>query len=148
MSDKGSNRDPEEFLKDREELEYVAENIYEVDHKGIMLNGLIATLGSGLGSLSTYVIGDVSVSLAGLTFIATFTPLFALKVLAEYAKQRAVKEGQIDAYMRGVRESNKLNIVEVSTPHGLWLNLYYILNQACYSRSSLFDGHPSPSYYL
>ncbi|MDY6788849.1 MAG: hypothetical protein SVV03_02690 [Candidatus Nanohaloarchaea archaeon] len=138
---------PEDHIDKREKLEKIAENIYEVDYLGIALNGALAALGSGTGSISAHVITGIPVSDTFLLFFTTFTPLFTIKVLGEYAKQRAVKEGQVDAYIKGVKDSDNVSFNIRSGTGGPWLHLYFICNSASYTRSSLFDGKVKPTFF-
>ncbi|MFB6115455.1 MAG: hypothetical protein ABEK04_04110 [Candidatus Nanohalobium sp.] len=131
----------------REKLEKIAENIYEVDYLGITLNGVLAALGSGTGSISAHIITGISLSESLLLFFTTFTPLFAIKVLGEYAKQRAVKEGQVDAYIKGVKDSDKVSFSLNSISGGPWLHLYFLCNSASFTRSSLFDNQIKPTFF-
>lgn len=137
----------EEHFGEREKLEKIAENIYEVDYLGILLNGALAALGSGTGSISAHVISGIPTSDALLLFFTTFTPLFAVKVIGEYAKQRAVKEGQVDAYIKGVKDSDNVSFNVSSGTGGPWLHLYFLCNSASYTRSSLFDHQVKPAFF-
>lgn len=138
---------PEDRIDKREKLEKIAENIYEVDYLGIILNGLLAAVGSGTGSLSAHIVTGLSTPESVLLFFTTFTPLFAIKVVGEYAKQRAVKEGQVDAYIKGVKDSGDVSFSVKPGLGGFWLNLYFLCNSASYARSALFDGQVRPTSF-
>lgn len=128
-----------DVVSEREELERVADNIYDIDYPGIVLNAALAALGGLLASITGVTVGDASQFEAAMLFVTSFTPMFTVKVVAEYAKQRAVKEGQVKAWMQGVRESDKVRINVSPSDFGVWINVYRLCNSASLVRHGVFD---------
>jgi len=111
----------------------IAEDLYEVDRVGIAVNGFIAALASAANSLMLKVASGASNTTALMAFGIGTTLFAGVKVGAEYAKARAVREGQVTAFRQGYNrgETSYMEILFA------WKAMFafVVLDSSCYVHS-------------
>lgn len=81
-----------------------AEDRYDIDYFGVILNGIISTITSAIAGLGVKITTNVSMELAMIVMLVSFLPQFLVKVVVELEKQRVNKKAQEKAYIMGRRD--------------------------------------------
>lgn len=109
-----------------------ASKIYQIDRKGIVLQGMLSFFSSGTSTAFVATVVDSTPSTLAIVGIAVFMFQFTPKVLAEWIKEREATIREREAYRRAKR--NKLQ----KKWGAFLLSLSYILE----SMSYLNTGEP------
>jgi len=129
----GDNVRAETQEADTDEPDEIAEELYEVDKVGIAVNGFIAALASAANSLMLKLASGASNTTALMAFGIGTTLFAGVKVGAEYAKARAVREGQVTAFRQGYNrgETSYMDILLA------WKSMFMfvLLDSSCYVHS-------------
>lgn len=120
----------EAFVK-TQDFEDIADELFEVDRTGILLQGVMSLMVASVASISSYLATGIDPFAIILVFIVTFLPNFGLKVLAEYIKKRSLVKGLQRGYKEG-RKDGLLDDVQVSNFYK-WLKVYLALDSACFT---------------
>lgn len=119
-------------LEKNRELENIANELFSVDKKGVLLQGLASVVIAGTSTLIADIIGGVDPKIAFMIFFAVFIPNFGLKVIAEYIKRRALVKGLKKGYKKGRKDSL---ISEVDyTSLVKWARVYRMIESTTFSR--------------
>lgn len=103
-----------------------ASKIYEVDKKGIVLQGMLSFFSSGTSTAFVATVVKTNPSTLAIIGIAVFMFQFAPKVLAEWIKEREATMRERDAFRRAKRNTTSLKF------HGFLLSLSYVLESMSY----------------
>lgn len=117
-------------LDKNKDFERIAEELFEVDRTGIIIQGVMSLLVASVASLGSHVIGSVDPMTAVLVFLVTFLPNFGLKVIAEYIKKRSLVKGLQRGYKEG-RKDSLLSDTQVVDFYK-WARLYLTLESATF----------------
>ncbi len=108
----------------------IADDMYNVDYHGVIVQGILSFLAASVASVSTYLVTNTGVWVALLVFMATFVPNISIKVLAEYLKKRALVQGLREGYREGREDIHLLNTGAFFS----YLRWYRLLNSASFIR--------------
>lgn len=122
--------DDEAFMK-TQDFEDIADELFEVDRTGIMLQGLMSFMVASVASIGSYLITGIDPFAVIMVFMITFLPNFGLKVLAEYIKKRSLVKGLQRGYTAG-RKDGLLEDTRV-TDFYKWLRVYLALDSATFT---------------
>lgn len=125
-----SFKDDEAFMK-TQDFEDIAEELFEVDRTGIIIQGIMSVLVALIASIGSYFTTDLQPVALVFVFLVTFLPNFGLKVLAEYIKKRSLVKGLQRGYKEG-RKDGLLDDVQVDNFYK-WLKVYLALDSACFT---------------
>lgn len=119
------------FDRDKEYRE-IADRMYNIDYKGLLVQGFMSFVAGMIASFLTYVTSGLTGYTLVAVFAATFLPNLGLKVTAEYIKKRALIQGLKEGYKEGRKDSD----INDSTMSRLitWANIYNVLNSASFVR--------------
>lgn len=123
----------DEALEQSERLDRIASELFEVDKKGIALQGALSLFVASAASISSYFAASLDPVIVLLVFAATFLPNFGVKVIAEYIKKRALVEGMKQGYVEGRKDSALSD--SAYTQMAGWIKVYNALNSATMWRS-------------
>lgn len=118
-------------LERNKDFERIAEELFEVDRTGIVLQGAMSLLVASVASIGSYIVTDLDPVASLLVFFITFLPNFGLKVLAEYIKKRSLVQGLQRGYKKG-RKDSLLSDSEMTDIYR-WAKVYLTLDSACFS---------------
>jgi len=126
-----NQKDFEDVALDKDkDFEKIAEELFEVDRAGIIIQGAMSFLVASVASIGAHIAAGVSPSASVIVFLITFIPNFGLKVLAEYIKKRSLVKGLQRGYKQG-RKDSLLDDTKV-TDFYKWARLYLTLESATF----------------
>jgi len=125
------NEFEDEALNRNKDFERIAEELFEIDRTGIILQGGMSFVVASVASTGSYIITELDPAAALLVFLITFLPNFGLKVLAEYIKKRSLVEGLQRGYTKG-RKDSLLSDSDMTDIYR-WAKVYLTLDSACFS---------------
>lgn len=120
----------DDALMKTQDFEKVADELFEVDRTGIIIQGVMSLMVALIASIGSHLTTDLQPIAVVLVFFVTFLPNFGLKVLAEYIKKRSLVKGLQRGYTEG-RKDGLLGDVQI---HNFfkWMRVYLALDSACY----------------
>lgn len=121
----------DEALMKTQDFEDIAEELFEVDRTGIIIQGVMSLMVALIASIGSYFTTDLQTVAVVFVFLITFLPNFGLKVLAEYIKKRSLVRGLQRGYTEG-RKDGLLDDVQVADFYK-WLKVYLALDSACFT---------------
>ena len=115
----------DDALMRTQDFEKVADELFEVDRTGIIIQGVMSLMVALIASIGSHLTTDLQPIAVVLVFFVTFLPNFGLKVLAEYIKKRSLVKGLQRGYTEG-RKDGLLDDVQIS-------KVYLALDSACFT---------------
>ena len=121
----------DDALMRTQDFEKVADELFEVDRTGIIIQGVMSLMVALIASIGSHLTTDLQPIAVVLVFFVTFLPNFGLKVLAEYIKKRSLVKGLQRGYTEG-RKDGLLDDVQISN-FFRWMKVYLALDSACFT---------------
>ena len=121
----------DEALMKTQDFEKIADELFEVDRTGIIIQGVMSLMVALIASIGSYLTTDLDIVAVVFVFMVTFLPNFGLKVLAEYVKKRSLVKGLQRGYTEG-RKDGLLDDMQINN-FFKWMKVYLTLDSACFA---------------